>query len=119
MIVAAYLIGQGQVRGVEDPRFRPEEAQQAGRFLHGKSGKGAFAQGAIEQKNARRIVPSWRKPRAWPVQQVAPVQGGEKIRIVKLPKPHACSTLEVGARTSSAAKPVRPSAREAMKAQLP
>src|SRR3546814_2625415 len=56
MIVVLDLIGHGQIGGIEDPRLAAEELEQARGLFNHEPRIGSFAQGAIEQQDARRRI---------------------------------------------------------------
>ena len=51
MVIAADLIGQRQVRRIEDARLRPKQLEQTRRFLDREPRIGALAQRTVEKQN--------------------------------------------------------------------
>src|SRR3546814_9477865 len=87
MIVSLDLIGHRQIGGIENPRFAAEELEQTRRLFHHKPRIGPFAQGSVEQQDARRRS------------EIPQAQGWTPMNIVRLER---WKTVGIGKRPQSA-----------------
>src|SRR3546814_4954408 len=87
MIVILDLIGHRQIGGIENPRFAAEELEQTRRLFHHKPRIGPFAQGSVEQQDARRRI------------EIPQAQGWTPMNIVRLER---WKTVGIGKRPQSA-----------------
>src|SRR3546814_7551976 len=102
MIVVLDLIGHGQIGGIEDPRLAAEELEQARGLFNHEPRIGSFAQGAIEQQDARRRI-EFAQTQRRTTMSIFRLERRKMVGIGKRPQPG--QTRVVHARTSAGTLP--------------